>query len=289
MKKLVLFMFAIIAGIQLQAQEPKQEPNPKKFHIGVSYSYTQTDMKLLYMTEQYTWNDKSSGLQELDQEGIDEMNSRETFTRSLRGLSLEAGMILLDKPESKWHIEGTFMIGIASSRYRVQNNQLDTLEMEINSGFSLPAFGLQFKIGYQFNPHWGIAAVPHVGYSFGVNKNIEDNTYGHIEFFNETRKCYYSYLYGRISLLATFRVKTLTIGVGPGFYLLYNSNDYQLQRVNPANGDTYSTELKTRLISKSFLDGDVFIDWRIVPFLSLSAYAAIGNDLTARGSIRYNF
>jgi hypothetical protein len=291
MKKamICLLLFGTTLTLRVQAQENKPVPKARKVFFGVSYTFNETTMKLRYLNEQFGWNGKPSEPRELNQEELDDLNSRETFTRRFQGLTLEAGMLILGKPDSPWHIDGSLMVGLASSRYRAWNNQIDTLAMEISSEFTLPTLGIHFNIAYKFTPNWGIQAMPHVAFSFGRNKNIDDNTYGHIENFEETRNCYYNYWYGRINLLATYTVKTFTVGLGPGFYVLYNTNDYTIESKNPATGDTYTTEVNTRLISKSFFDGNVAIEWRIIPALSVSALAAIGNDITVRGSVRYNF
>lgn len=289
MKKIIIWPLLFGAFLTGQAQENKPEPKTRKVFFGVSYTFNETTMKMRYMHEQYDWNGKPSEPRELDQEELDDLNSRESFTRQFQGLTIEAGMLILDKPDSPWHIDGSLMVGLASSRYRIWNDQIDTLAMEIKSGFTMPALGIHFNIAYMFTPAWGISAMPHAAFSFGRFENINDNTYGHIENFEETRNCYYNYLYGRINLLATYKMRTLTIGLGPGFYVLYNTNDYNIERRNPATGDTYMTEVNTRLLSKSFLDGNLSIDWRIIPTLSVSAMAAIGNDITARGSVRYHF
>ena len=287
MRKLLLFL--LISGTLpgLMAQEHQPEPKLKKFHIGLSYGYNHTGMKNLYLTEQFTWNGTPSELRELDQAEIDDLNSREENTRQFQGVSLEAGMVMLDNP--KWHIDGALLIGLASSEYKVWNNQIDTLALEIKSGFNLPVFGVQFNINRRFNAHWGVAAIPHIGYSFGKNETISDNTYGQIENFEESRQCKYNYLYGRISLQATWAVKNFSFGAGPGFYVLYNTNDYTINRRNPDTGDTYSTEIHTRLISRSFIDGTLSAEWRIIPALTLAANGAFGNDVSVRGSIRYAF
>lgn len=291
MKNILIFL--ILAGpvltVHAQEQQPNQTARNHRVHIGLSYGFNQTDMKLIYLKELFTWNEQSSEPRELTDEEIDNLNSRESFTRQFQAITLEAGMILLDKPESKWLIDGTLRIGIAASRYQVQNNQIDTLAMEIKSGFKNPTASVQLSVTYKLSPHWGIAAVPHFAYAYGVDKDIQDNTYGEVQNFVETRKCYYNYLYGRVDLMAVWRTKSLNIGVGPGFYLLYNTNDYRINRTNPANGDTYSTQVLTHLVSKSFIDGNIHIEWKIIPSLTVTGFLSAGHDLTARGSVAWYF
>ncbi len=286
---ILLVLSGPILTVHAQEQNQKRTPGNHRVHIGLSYGYTHTDMKLTYMKELFTWNEQSSEPRELTNEEIDNLNSRETFTRQFQALTLEAGMVILNKPESRWFIDGTLRLGIAASRYRVQNNQIDTLAMENRSGLKNPTASVQVDVTYKISPQWGIAAVPHFAYAHGVDKDIQDNTYGEVQNFVETRKCYYNYLYGRVNLLAVWMNKSLKIGVGPGFYLLYNTNDYQISRTNPANGDTYSTRVHTHLISKSFIDGNIHIEWKIIPSLAVKGFLGAGNDLTARGSISWYF
>jgi hypothetical protein len=289
MKKMMICL--LLSGVFLygQAQDQKTEPKKLRVFAGASYAYNETVMKLLYMNEQYTWNGNPSEAGELEQDKLDELNSREKFTRRFQGVTIEAGMVILDKPSIPWHIDGSLMVGLASSWYQIWNKQRDSADMQISSGFSLPTLGIHFNIGYQFNPHWGVVAVPHVAYSFGKNTKIDDQIYGSIENFDETREYTYNYLYGRLNLMAAYTIKTVTIEAGPGFYLLYNTNHYTIDRRNPATTDSYKTDVRTRLISKSFLDGSLSVDWRIIPVLSVSAMVAVGNDVTARGSVRYYF
>jgi hypothetical protein len=289
MRTILLFLPLLGTLLNLHAQQQQPDPKPKKIHLGLSYAYNHTAMKTLSLSEQYTWNGNPSELRELTSEELDDLNLREEVTRSFQGVSLEVGMVILGNSESKWHIDGALLVGLASSRYKAWNNQIDTLALEIKSGFNLPVFGLQFTIARRFNPTWGVALIPHVGYSFGKQEKMKDNTYGHIENFEESRKCTYNYLYGRVNLEATCTVGNFTFGAGPGFYVFYNTNDYTINRKNPETGDTYQTEIKTRLISKSFLDGNLSVEWRIIPALSVAAMGALGNDVTARGSIRYCF
>jgi len=291
MKKAMIFLFllSLIFTLQAQEQEQKQATEIKRVHIGLSYGYTETNMELLYMKELFTWNETTSEPRELTGEEIDNMNSRETFFRQFQGLTLEAGMVLLGKPESKWFIDGSILLGVASSKYQVNNNQIDTLNLENKSGFKSPTASVHFNITYKLSPHWGIAVAPHFSYAYGVDKEIQDNTYGHVENFIETRKSYYNYLYGRMNLYAVWMFKSVTIGVGPGFYLLYNTNDYRINRTNPTTGDNYTTQVITHLISKDFIDGDIHIEWKVIPSLAVKGFVGIGRDLTARGSISWYF
>jgi len=289
MKHFSLLIIGLLIFPQLQSQELKTEPNLKKFHIGLDYTFIQTDMKLLYMTQQNTWNGTEFDLRKFEQDEIDEMNSIEKFTRKFQSLALEAGIVLVNKSDGKWMIDGSIMIGIAKPWYRVYNTKNDTIEFLATSGFSMLTAGFKFTFRYNLNPHWGFGLYPYFGYSFGTNKNINDNTYGHIEYFNEKRQNRYAYLYSRINVLASYTIKKFTVSAGPGFYLLYNANDYKLERSDPAGADTYLTEVETHLVSKYFIDGTIAIDWRIIDALTLSIYSAYATDLVIHGGIRYIF
>lgn len=291
MKKISFLLFWLLAVLVTRAQSDDQQTShkPNRFHVGIGYAYIHTDMKLTDMIVQSSWNEISGEKHDLTDDEINDLNSREDNIRKYQDLSLEAGMILLNKPNGKWFIDGTILIGVASAHYKIFNDEIDSLEMVIKSGLSLPSFGLLFNIRYNFNPHWGIAVMPEARYSFGVNKQIDDNIYGKIEYFEESRKCDYTYLYGRVNMLASYSFKRLSISAGPGFYILYNSNDYKLERENPENNDIYLTEVKTTLIPRSFIDGELMIEWKIFDPLTLMAYGALGKDLILRGAIRYNF
>ena len=290
MRKISLLIIGFFVVVVLHAQSNDQQTPSKlrRFHAGLGYSFIQTDMKLMSMSTQSFWNEASGEKHDFDVDELSDLNSREKNTRKYQSFAVEVGMILLNKPGGKWFIDGTIMIGIASANYKIWNKEVDTMEMLIKSGLSLPSFGLLFNIRYNFNPHWGIAVMPEARYSFGVNKQIDDNIYGKIVYFNESRKCNYNYLYGRINLLATYTIKGLTISAGPGFYTLYNTNFYKLERVNPENGDTYRTEVKTSLVPRAFIDGNIVVEWRIIELLTLTAYGALGKDLIVRGAIRCN-
>ncbi len=290
MRKISLIILGVFTVIVLNGQSTDQQTPTKlrRFHVGIGYSFIQTDMKLTGMTTQSFWNGTSGEKHDFNDDELNDLNSREKSTRKYQSIAVEAGMILLNKPGGKWFIDGTIMIGLASANYKIWNNEIDTIEMVIKSGLSLPSFGLLFNIRYNFNPHWGISVMPEARYSFGVNKQIDDNIYGKIEYFNESRKCNYNYLYGNINLLAAYTIKGLTISAGPGFYTLYNTNFYKLERVNPANGDTYRTEVKTSLVPRAFIDGNIVVEWKIIDLLTLTAYGALGKDFIVRGAIRCN-
>jgi len=289
MKHFLLFMICILIVPQLRAQEQKTEPKSEKFHAGLDYSYLQTNLKLVYMTKQSLWNDMDFGVNKLTKGQIDTLNSVYKYSRNFNCLSIEFGMILLNKPGGKWFIDGKITIGLAETNYNMVNSNSNESAMKINSGFSMPSVGLAFTFRYNFNTHWGLVLSPFFAYSFGTVKHIEDNTYPPIEYFTETRQNKYQYLYSRVGIMASYTLKGFSVSAGPGFYLLYNTNEYRIKRISPTESDIFEMIIHSRLISKSFIDAEISLDWRVIPLLTVSIKGTIGNDLIIHPSIRFNF
>lgn len=289
MKKVLLSFFGILVMLHVQSQEPQTATKSRKFHIGLDYTFAQTNLKMVYMTKQYYWNDRDFGVNKLSQGQLDTLNSVYKYKRNLNGLAVEFGMILLNNPGGKWFIDGKITLGIAGTNYTIDNPPSDQSAMKISSGFSMPSAGLAFIFRYNFTPHWGLCLTPAVAYTFGKEKHIEDNTYPPIKYFYETRENWFQYLYSRTGVMATYIIKGFSVSAGPGFYILYSSNEYRINRISPDGKDIYESDIHSSLISKSFIDAEIAIEWRIIPALTVSVYGAMGNDLIVHPAIRYNF
>jgi hypothetical protein len=289
MKKILLLLLGLMSIFYVPAQEQSDLPKSRKFHIGLDYSYMQTGLKLTYMTSQSLWNETDYGVNKMDQNVIDTINSLYRHSRNFSGLAVEFGMILLNKPEGKWLIDGKIILGLASTNYEITDTRTDHVSMKINSGFSMPSVGLGFLFRYSFTPHWGLGLSPLIAWSWGTARHVEDNTYPSIEYFTETRTNKFQYFYSRAGLLASYTIKGFTVSAGPGFYLLYNNNVYRIHRVSPTGSDILQTVIYSRLISESFIDGEVELSWRIIAPLTVSVDGAFGKDLIIHPAVRFNF
>jgi hypothetical protein len=289
MKNSLLLMMLLVFQLPVLAQEAQTETNTPRFHVGLDYAFMQTDMDLTSMTLQNSLNGTLYDPIELDDEEIDDMNRRVEFTREFQSVSVSLGMVFPVKPGSKWFIDGALTAGIVKPGYEAYNKETDTTEMEINSGFSLIAAGLNFNIRYSITPHWGVGVQPFLRASFGTDDKIDDNIYGHVAYFDEERQNKYVYVYSRMNLYACYTWGNFTLMAGPGFYYLYNANRYELTRTDPASSDTYKTEVESQLVSTTFIDGTLGVEWRISDQLMLNAQGAFGNDVLAHGGIRFLF
>jgi hypothetical protein len=289
MKNSLLLLFFLMIQLPVHPQEAQTETRTPRFHVGLDYTFMQTDMELASMTLQHSLNETLYDPIELDGEEIDDMNHRVEFTRDIQSVSISLGMIILEKPGGRWFIDGALTAGMVRPRYQAYNKETDTLEMEITSGFSLIAAGLNFNIRYSITPHWVVGVQPFLRASFGTDDKINDNIYGHVAYFDEERQNKYAYVYSRMNLYACYIWGNFTFMAGPGFYYLYNSNRYELTRTDPASSDTYKTEVESQLVSTAFIDGTLGVEWRINDQLMLNAQGAFGNDFLAHGGIRFLF
>jgi hypothetical protein len=207
----------------------------------------------------------------------------------MNNLSVDFGMKILNKPGSKWVIEGSIMAGLAHFSSNVHNTLTDTKEYLFNSGFSKPAFGIGFVVSYRFSSYWGISLKPWFASTFGKITNVEDNVNLVPVNVTQTGVDKFYALYERVSLTADFTAGPVTITAGPGFYLANARHHYTITRTNDLTGEVNTDEITTRTLSRNFIDGTVSVTWRIIEPLTLNAIAGIGNDLIINAGLHYNF
>jgi hypothetical protein len=260
-----------------------------KFHLAVNYSYLNTDLTLRDMSLHSIWNEHDYGVQDLDQEDVDQVNAITTFNKRFSGIGIEAGVTLLNKPGSPWRIDGSIIGGLMKVTSQTRNNNVDTMVLKVSSGMNNPVIGLKFRFDYAFNTRWGVSLAPYFIYSWGHPSDIDDRMNARVVFFNETRKYAYDYLYARITPLAFYNLKHVRISAGPGFYYMYLSTEYQLKRIDPNSGASFDEFINSRLTGKYFIDGSLAAEWRIINGLALNAFVGIGSNIICHAGIVYTF
>ena len=289
MKKFMIFLtgLALAVSVCAQSSDPEKQPFKEKFLLGLNYSFLDADLKLLTMTKHSFWDGQDFGTLKLEQDEIDTLNSFVDYNDQLHGLSLAAGMVLLNKPGNQWYIEGQLMIGLTRREYTVVNTKNNTTDIVVNSENISPWYGIGFNFRYHFNEKWGLALSPHTVYSFGTTDEIDDNLYPVVEFMDETRENTFDLSYSWVNLLASYTVKKFTISAGPGFYLLYNKHEYNIVRTHPEDGRTYEDTVTSTLRSGTFVNGSLQFDWKITDHFLFNAGAGISNDISATAGIIY--
>jgi hypothetical protein len=272
MKIIQIFIACLILAPALPAQDivTPTPPKSRRFSIGIDYSHIAANLKYSSFSSHYYWNAIDYGEKQMQESEIRDLNSSEKTTSSLDAFMAYFKMTLFSNKH--WHVAGRISLGMTSFAYRVNNIAPDSLEKEMSSGFACAATGLDFEAGYHFSRRWALIVQPSVLYSFGKMKNITDNVLPEISFFQETRKNNFDYIYTRLNLSASFTTASLTFSTGPGFYYLYQANDYHVDRTNSLNGDSFRSDFHSKLYSKSFIDWFISADWTIIPALSLGVY-----------------
>jgi hypothetical protein len=291
MKKFLLIICVLFPFIQASSQEQNTQSGTsgEKFFIGISYSYMSLDMKLTELSLHSEWYGQDLGTSELSPEEIDEINAFAERTTTVNTICVEAGMPLLNKPGSKWHIDGTLILGIAQAARTTYNNNSETEEFTSNSGFSKSCFGLGFNLAYQFNPKWGLALKPFFTTTMGTATEITDKLNQEPENFTQTLEDKYNTYYERISLLGSFSTGKISLYAGPGFYWINSNHEYTIEQTNMSNGNIIREEVNSKSLARSFIDGNIAIEWRIISPLKFYAHAGIGNDIFVNTGIHYNF
>jgi hypothetical protein len=290
MKRLITLLLSMMLVIFVSGQETgKNDSDPGRFHIGINYSYINTDLECSFMSFHSIWKGDDYGTHELDQAELDDVNASSTFNKSYSGIALEAGYTILDKPGSPWFIDVSIMLGLMQTAYENQNSKADSVYFKVNSGMDNPAAGLKFRVDYAINNHWGVSVVPYFVYAWGKPSDIDDQMNTSISFFNETQEFSFNYWYARLCPMAYYEIKNVRISAGPGFYYLYMNTKYSLKRVNPDTGFSYDDYINTRAASKSFIDGNLAVSWRIIDHLTLNAFIAGGSDIIGHAGIIYTF
>jgi hypothetical protein len=285
---LLVFLATIIEGYS-QKEDPVNEKNKLKLHVGINYNYLSDDMKLSYMSFHSVWKGEDLGTQTLTKEQIDTVNDLMNFSNSLNAIAVEMGLILLDRPDSKWKIDSRISFGIAKSYRKAYNTGISTNEQVFESDFVRPYLGLAFNIRYAFTPHWGLEMTPSFAYSWGLSNKIDDVLYPPADNFDESRKELFNTVYSRVSVMASYSFWHITVSCGPGVYYLYNTHHYKIERTNRDDGSVLTDDIKTRSHNRSFVDGCLAAEWRIIDPLVLEATCAIGADILMHGGIRYYF
>jgi len=180
------------------------------------------------------------------------------------------------------------MIGLVKRTYKVFNKTTDKTDFQIRSEALTPDIGYTMDIIYRFNSFWGIRAIPYVVYSWGKSNEVDDNLHPVVPGMTETRTNKSNYLYARLNLIGTLTVKNFTVFAGPSLYLLRIWNKYEILRVDPADGKIYEDDIDSGLISPSFIDATITMEWRFLPWMSVNLTGAAGNDFLIRAGITYH-
>lgn len=291
MKRLLLFWMCVLGIQSLNAQEPAvaSPEAQRRFHIGASYLYNVTGMKVTSFSAQSIWMGSDLGTITLDDDAIAALNDQRSDENFLNMLCVQAGAVLLDKPDGRWYIDGTLLLGIAALKSTTDLDLPTQNSMVAKSDLTNPLLGLSFNFRYNITSHWGISLLPDFMYAWGTAKNIADSINPQVShFINDFKETFYL-VNGRISLLASYSGKRYTIAAGPGFYQGYMHKTYTMNRTNPENSYEYFDELKTSLRSDSFIDGCLRVDWTFIDPLTLSLQVAAGKDLYINTGLRFNF
>lgn len=267
----------------------KQAPKQHRFSLGLNYSFLQSQMKLFSRTESGIWQGVDYGTDTLTKEDIESVNSISRFSSYSNAVCLEAGMVFLDKPGGRWHIDGKILLGISRTTYETYDKAKGTTDLKVTSSFSRPCLGLEFLFRYSFNPHWGLALSPYVTYSWGSTTNIEDNLDATPLNLTINRKEKSGSVYSHMAVMACYTIKNFTVSAGPGCYIIFNQRTYTIDRTNPQTGSSFFNETKSVYYNSSFIDGCINLDWRIIPQLDLSLYCGIGADILIHPGIRFLF
>lgn len=289
MKIFTSILLCIMTSINVFAQNTDQDDQnlSGKFYLGITYSYFGNELKLLSMTQQSIWQDVDLGIYELDKDEIDTLNSFVDYNISFHAPGLEAGIVLLNKPDSRWYIDTKIMVGLSKIVSQTYNTNENTTDMDISSEKFTPWFGLGFNIKSRLGNKWGLKLAPIIAYSWTNTDEIEDNLIPITEFFEETRVNKANYLYSRLSIFATYTWKEITFNAGPGFYMMYNKHNYKIERTDPDEGDVYIDIIDTKMISESFIDVNIGLDWEINHRFTLNALCGFGKDFMLHTGIKY--
>lgn len=291
MKKLLLITLVMITALFARAQVNDTNPatTGNRFFLGASYSYMALGQELNALTLHSVWYGEDMGTHELTSDEIDEVNSAIDRKTSIHNINLEAGMSFIRKPATKWSLDGKICLGIAKSISDVENNTTDTLEFSYNSSLVNPAVGIGFVLGYHFNDRWSLSLRPLFMGTMGKNTDITDNLNPEPVNVTQTSEDKYYTYYEHACLTVDYTTGPLTISAGPGFYWVNSKHIYSIYRVNDLNGDTMNDEITSRTIAKSFLDGSVALEWKIIEPLSFYALAGIGTDFFVNTGVHFNF
>jgi long-subunit fatty acid transport protein len=289
MNKLLTFLFVAIAFISGFPQGGPSEPGkkPDKVFFGLGYNYLHADMTLLSMTKKSVWDNQDLGTVDIGQDDIDSINSYMDYTEQVHNINLAVGMVLLNKPGGHWFIDGRISAGFNYRTNNLLNTDNDTAEVKIKSVHYSPEIGLGFNFMYSFNDKWAINLGVNSHYGSGKVNKIDENIYPVVAFLAEDRENKYRISYSTINFLASYTYKKFTFQAGPGFYWLFNKNEYHIVRSDENDGSTYEDSIETTLRSEMFIDGYLQVGWRISGHFMIIASTGISKDISANAALVY--
>ena len=288
MKKLLIIPFIMLMTVLATGQDQeKPSTGPGRFHIGIHYSYLNAHMRLLSMTKHSVWAGEDLGTRDLSAEDIDTINTYMDYREKLNNLSLEAGMVLLNKPEGNWYIDGVLQLGFMQRTNDVTNTDHDSAHMVITSEHGSPSIGLGFNFRYLFNDQWALNLGLNSMFTFSKADEIADEIFPVITFMEEARENHFRSSYSSMDLMASYKIKDFTVAAGPGFYFLHTWNRYHIIRTDVEDGSEYEDSIETTLRTAMFLNGSIRLDWRISPHFLVTAGGGFGKDISANAGLVY--
>jgi hypothetical protein len=291
MKKIAMLMFSIYLCIGAYSQDSKDDPPRSgiRFIAGISYSYMSADLQLAGLSKHSVWYGTDFGTYVLSDDEIKEVNDHIERNNAVNNVNLEFGMILFERPESKWKASAGVLAGIARSNAEIYNNLTDTSEYTLDSKFIKPCLGVEFDLVYAFDPHWELAIKPLFVSTFGETEEITDNINVVPEGFTMTTTDTYHSFYQRLSLMARYTTGNFSFSAGPGLYLVLSNHEYTIERVYASTGELLLDEINSRSINRSFIDASLSANWNITGPLSLYVFTGIGKDIIVNTGITVNF
>jgi len=291
MKNITLLMISIILCISVYSQDDKDDPakNGNRFFVGFSYSYLSIDMKLSALSLHSEWYGTDMGTHELTDEELDDVNSNVDRNTRVNYLNIVAGMSFIKNPGSKWHANGNVYLGIAGTRAEVQNTGTDSLEYTFGSDFSKPCLGLGFDAGYRFDDHWGLSVMPRVFGSISKTDEINDMVNPDPINFTSTKEDKNQIIYFRCDLLASYTTGPVTLYLGPGFYYSWSKHEYSREYIHVETGDVLIEKVNSTIVPRTFIDGSLAMEWKIIEAFTFNAHAGISRDLSLDAGIHFNF
>ncbi|HNW73319.1 MAG TPA: hypothetical protein PKN44_06815 [Bacteroidales bacterium] len=295
MRKYLTLIFCVLITWITQAQsttDPSKvttSGKPEKFHIGLAYSYVNTDLTLTYMNLQSRIADTDLEENTLTGDEIDDLNSFMKWNEKTQNLYIVFGMFLLKKPDHRWQIKANIFAGLSKLRYEIQDTRSDTAHLVSFSSFQKPSLGLQIGVKYVVNQNWAVVLEPWIAYSWGKLTSINDDLNTELDFATESREHDFQCIYSRINIMAAYTLKRFSFSLGPGLYYIYFTNRYRITRENTQTGFTTRDEIRSRLRSKFPLDGVASVAWRIIDPLTFRIECAVGSDFLIQPGLYFNF
>jgi hypothetical protein len=244
-------------------------------------------MRLLSFTKHSVWAGEDLGTKDLSADDIDTINSYMDYKEKLNNLSLEVGMVLLNKPDGKWYIDGQLQVGIVKRANELTNTDNDSADIVITSEHWSPSFGLGFNFRYLLDEHWAVNMGLNSIFVFGETDQIDEGIFPVIQFMDEARENNFRTSYSSIKLTASYEVNKFTIYAGPGFYMLHNWNKYHIIRTDTEDGTEYEDSIETTLRTDMFINGCIRIDWRVAPHFLITAGGGFSKDISANAGLIY--